>query len=138
MTTSTHILGDKTIKQGLSLPHAIDTLYYDASCPLCSKEIKHLRDLQKGGLYCADIHTELPDDLSEQKENMLGILHLYKKNGDCIQGLDATVEAWSHTAYGWAFRVLRWPIIKPMADKLYLIWAKKRYEKKYACGTCDI
>lgn len=120
------------------LHHSKDTLYYDASCPLCSKEIKHLKKLQQGELYCADIHTELPKELTKQKEAMLGILHLYKKSGECMQGLDATAEAWSHTDYGWAFRFLRWPLIKPVADKVYYIWAKKRYEKKYNCGVCRL
>ncbi|MFT7389771.1 MAG: putative DCC family thiol-disulfide oxidoreductase YuxK [Candidatus Endobugula sp.] len=121
----------------INYPHQKDTLYYDASCPLCSKEIKHLTDLQKGGLYCADIHTELPTELSSQKDNMLKILHLYQKDGSCLLGLDATVGGWQHTSLGWAFSFLRWPLIKPLADKLYLVWADKRYQNKYACGMCQ-
>ena len=124
-------------QNSIPLYHSKDTLYYDASCPLCSKEIKYLKSLQQGDLYCADIHTELPEALATQKEAMLRILHLYKKDGKCMQGLNATVEAWSHTGYGWAFRFLRWPMIRPIADKVYSMWAKKRYQKKYACGVCQ-
>jgi predicted DCC family thiol-disulfide oxidoreductase YuxK len=127
-----------SINKPIFWAHSKDTLYYDASCPLCSTEIKHLKNLQQGELYCADIQTELPEVLANQKEDMLGVLHLYKKSGHCLRGLDATVEAWSHTRYGRAFRFLRWPIVKFVADKVYFTWAKKRYERKYACGPCQL
>jgi len=38
-----------------------DTLFYDGSCPLCSKEIRILQALQKGNLIFADIHQQVPD-----------------------------------------------------------------------------
>ncbi|MGS2716862.1 thiol-disulfide oxidoreductase DCC family protein [Eionea flava] len=119
-------------------PHRQDTLYYDASCPLCAKEITHLTRLQKGTLICADLHTELPVLLTEQKENMLKVLHLYTHDGRCLLGLDATVRAWQHTAFGWIFAWLRWPLIKPIADKCYTQWADQRYRKKYDCHPCNI
>lgn len=119
-------------------PHKKDTLYYDASCALCSKEIGFVAKHQYGHLQLLDIHTETPSELSHQKDAMLKILHLYKKEGHCMLGLDATVEAWSHTPYGWLVRFLRWPLIKPAADKVYFAWANTRYKKKYQCGICKL
>lgn len=118
--------------------HLQDTLYYDASCPLCSKEIAHLKRLQKGTLVCADLHTELPDTLTSQKNNMLRVLHLYKSDGHCLMGLDATVHAWQHTKFGWLLSWLRWPLIKSVADKCYTQWANRRYRKKYDCNSCNV
>ncbi|MFT6102609.1 MAG: putative DCC family thiol-disulfide oxidoreductase YuxK [Candidatus Endobugula sp.] len=127
----------KYIHTPIEHKHQIDTLYYDASCPLCSREINHLKKLQKGGLHCADIYTELPSALNSQTSDMLRVLHLYQKDGGCLVGLDATVGAWKHTSLSWIFSWLRWPVIKPLADKVYFLWANKRYQKKYACGTCQ-
>lgn len=118
-------------------PHTQDTLYYDASCPLCAKEIAHLARLQKGTLICADLHTELPRSLAKQQENMLRILHLYTRDGRCLMGLDATVHAWQHTSFGWLFAWLRWPLIKPLVDTCYMRWAERRYRKKYDCHRCE-
>ena len=56
-----------------------DTLFYDGSCPLCAKEIRTLRRLQRGQLIFADIH-EQPEG-SPQREKKLLILALSGAEG---------------------------------------------------------
>ncbi|WP_199490949.1 thiol-disulfide oxidoreductase DCC family protein [Marinobacter vulgaris] len=117
----------------------MDTLFYDGKCPLCAKEITTLRKLQRGNLTFADIHAEenrnetLPD-----REALLRRLHLLTGDGDWVVGLPANVRAWSHTRLGFFFRPLLWPVIYPLAARIYGNWADKRYDRKYACGTCGI
>lgn len=117
----------------------MDTLFYDGQCPLCAKEIGTLRKLQTGDLVFADIHAQqnrkgmLPD-----REALLRRLHLLTGEGNWIVGLPANVRAWSHTRFGFFFKPLLWPVIYPVAARIYESWADRRYEKKYACGACEV
>ena len=111
------------------------TLFYDGKCPLCSREIEALRKLQAGGLDFSDVHG-LSDYTEEQRQNMLKVLHLRDNNGHWHTGVDATVMAWSFTAYGWLFKPLRWPVMRRVVDRVYDVWAQRRYTKLYACGAC--
>jgi len=114
----------------------IDTLFYDGQCPLCRKEIKLLQRLSNDGLAFMDIHqlhstASLPSSMA-----MLRILHLRKACGTWITGVDATVQAWSHTRWGWLFRPLRWPLLAPFVNRLYARWAERRYNRLYGCNVC--
>lgn len=74
-----------------------DTLFYDGQCPLCAKEIRTLRKLQRGNLIFADIH-EQHDGSSNLPghEALLKRLHLMTWTGEWVIGLPANVRAWSH------------------------------------------
>lgn len=104
----------------------MDTLYYDGRCSLCLHEINWLRKLTDSRLALVDIHSLNDGSIAIERQRLMAILHLKKANGDWVTGLDATVGAWSHTRLGWLFKPLRWPLIKPVADKLYLRWANSR------------
>jgi len=104
-----------------------DTLYFDGKCPLCRHEIKWLFRWADDSLVLIDVHHDI--DLPKEKSAFLEILHLQTTSGEWRLGLDATVTAWKHTPIGFLFSPLRWPLIKPIADKLYLHWAKRRFCK---------
>jgi len=117
----------------------MDTLFYDGQCPLCAREIRTLRKLQKGDLVFADIHAqENCKDALPGREAMLRRLHLLTGDGEWVVGLPANVRAWSHTRFGFLFRPLLWPAIHPVAKRVYANWADKRYDTKYACGACNV
>jgi predicted DCC family thiol-disulfide oxidoreductase YuxK len=106
-------------------------LYYDGSCPLCSAEMTHLQKQQSGQLDLLDIHsTPMPD--GKKAEDLLAVLHYRSADGRWLTGLDANVAAWSHTRLGPLWRILRWPLIRPLADYLYALWARRRYARRYA------
>jgi predicted DCC family thiol-disulfide oxidoreductase YuxK len=115
-----------------------DTLYFDGTCPLCSKEISLLKKLSKDQLIFADIQnisstdTQLPS-----REALLRRLHLRLMNGEWLVGLDANVAVWSYTKYGFLFKILRWPLIGHIADRIYANWADNRYEKRYKCSQSN-
>lgn len=115
-----------------------DTLYYDGQCPLCAKEIQFLKQQQCGQLEFADIHTYTVDELPVDRATMLKRLHLLNTEQQWVIGLDATVQAWSHTRYGWFFLPLRWPLIGTLADWVYNKWADRRYQQRYDCARCVI
>jgi predicted DCC family thiol-disulfide oxidoreductase YuxK len=112
-----------------------DTLFYDGSCPLCAKEIKTLRKLQQGHLIFADIHQQKSASTSlPSREDLLRRLHMKTWTGEWVIGLPANVRAWSHTPLGFLLKPLLWPIIYPIANRIYQLWADRRYDKKYACA----
>ncbi|MGB0238341.1 MAG: thiol-disulfide oxidoreductase DCC family protein [Cycloclasticus pugetii] len=113
------------------------SLYYDGSCPLCSKEISVLKRLSNDGINFVDIH-QINDEGLPSKDNLLKRLHLRKTNGEWLVGLDANVYAWSLTHYGILFKILRiWPI-RSLADSIYNRWADQRFKKRYQCNECSV
>ena len=109
---------------------ACDTLYFDGQCSLCSKEMKRLEGLHDGKLRLIDVHSsELP--AGKSRAELLEVLHLRDADGQWISGLDANVRAWRHTRWGWLFAWLRWPLIASIADRIYAVWARRRYAKLY-------
>ena len=109
-----------------------DTLYYDGRCPLCTAEMCKLKELAGPKLQLVDIH-ELPDNTSlPARHVMLERLHLQDRNNVLLTGLDANVAAWQHTRFGFLWRWLRWPLVKPFADFVYNRWAALRYRRLYS------
>jgi predicted DCC family thiol-disulfide oxidoreductase YuxK len=113
-----------------------DTLFYDGNCPLCMREVRLLQRIADSGLALVDLH-EVPDHAGEPTRlEKLGTLHLRTAQGRWLTGVDATVQAWSHTRWGPFFKILRWPLVGPLADLAYRYWARKRYQRLYGCGDC--
>ena len=84
-----------------------DTLHYDGHCPLCMREVRLLRRIAGPGLALVDLH-EVPDRPGQPTRLFkLTTLHLQTASGEWLTGVDATVRAWSHTRWGFLFRVLR-------------------------------
>ena len=91
----------------------------------------HMLDrLKREDLELIDIHGDLAPDLPA-REKLLKILHLRTSDGEWITGIDATVRAWSSTRMGGLWRLLNLPGVRPVADKLYSAWAKRRYQRRY-------
>jgi len=117
-----------------------DTLFFDGSCPLCRREVAVLNKIKFESLHLVDIHhldrrssDDIPDD-----ETLLRTLHLQTADGEFLKGLDATVKSWSHTPYGWVFKPLHWPVIRPIASHIYKIWAARRFERIYGCSKLEV
>ena len=116
---------------------APDTLFYDGKCPLCMREVHLLKRLANQGLQLTNLH-DVPDKPGGPSQlAQLKNLHLLTGNGEWLTGVDATVRAWSHTRWGILFKVLRWPLVGPLADATYGYWARKRYQRLYGCSESD-
>lgn len=105
------------------------TIFYDGGCPLCVKEMRHLRALDKArriqfeNINEADFRDRYP---AINVEDANAYLHAQTADGEMLYGLDVTQAAWSQVGRGWMIAPLRWPIIKRIADKAYLAFAKHR------------
>ncbi|MEO1082343.1 MAG: DUF393 domain-containing protein [Pseudomonadota bacterium] len=131
---------DEAVQATVQAP-SCDTLYYDGRCPLCAAEIEALRDLRGEQLALVDIHSGAavsPEDAAApSRDELLRTLHLRRADGRWLTGADANVSAWAGTRRGAALRALRWPVIRPVVDLAYAIWAKWRYWRLYGKQFVD-
>jgi len=91
------------------------TVFYDGQCPLCLREMRSLKK-----------HDE------------------HQAITKLLLGLDVTAKVWETVgAHRWV-AALRWPVIRPVADLGYKIFAKNRYRFSYLltgqarCASCQI
>lgn len=123
------------------------TVFYDGLCPLCSKEINHLRKLDKPGLLKLedinqdDFESRYPH-ISKTEANAVLLSQL--PDGTLLRGLDTTHAAWSLVGKGYLTAWLRWPIIRWFADKAYTFFARRRHTisrlltGQERCEACEI
>ena len=101
--------------------------------------MREVRLLQRWGdeqLSLVDLHS-VPDRPGEPSRLVkLTTLHMQTSSGEWLTGVDATVQAWRHTRWGWLFGILRWPLVGPVANLVYDSWARYRYRRLYGCSDC--
>ena len=111
----------------------MDTLFYDASCSLCRREVTLLQKLAGPRLAFQDIHTADAESLPG-RETLLKSLHLLRGDGEMVTGLAANVAVWQHTRFGALWRILMLPGIRSVAERVYAFWAQRRYARLYGCA----
>ncbi|MDN3639385.1 DUF393 domain-containing protein [Simiduia curdlanivorans] len=108
------------------------TIFYDSRCPLCVKEMLSLQRRNSGQLGFEDIFQ--PDfsvrfpHINPERAN--AVLHGQTRDGELLLGLDVTAHAWALVGNP-LFKVLRRPLIKPIADLAYEFFARHRYRISY-------
>lgn len=122
------------------------TLFYDGFCPLCVAEMRKLRSYDnKQCLRFEDIQaTDFVDRFPElDPETLNRRIYGQLEDGSMISGLDVTYLAWKLVGKGWVYAPLRWPVIRWLADAVYLFFARYRYQisflltGKKRCTPCE-
>ncbi len=127
------------------------TIFYDSTCPLCVSEMQQLRalDSQSQGpdrIAFADIHEEgfrdcYPEIDPQQADR---ILHGQLADETLLLGLDVTCCAWQLVGRKPWLKVLRWPILRLLADGAYWLFAGNRYRLSWLltgrrrCSSCEL
>jgi predicted DCC family thiol-disulfide oxidoreductase YuxK len=105
-------------------------IFYDGLCPLCLREMQHLQRLDRTqrldlqDINAADFAERFPHIDPVQADR---ILHGELTDGRLLYGLDVTVLAWRLVGRGRWVNFLRWPLIRPVADRVYLFFARHRH-----------
>ena len=107
------------------------TLYYDGNCSLCNREMARLAAVKEDGLRLQDIHTISDYQALPDRDTLLRNLHLKTAEGEILTGVDANVVAWQGTRPGRLLGWMRWPLVKPVANAFYRLWALWRYRRLY-------
>lgn len=105
------------------------TIFYDSTCPLCMAEMRELRRLDVAKRLC--LEDLFAGDFSDRyphidRQRAIAVLHGQLDSGEVLLGLDCTRLAWALVGKKKWLAVLRWPVIKPLADWAYLLFARHR------------
>lgn len=109
-------------------------IFYDSQCPLCAAEMAKLSRCDKAGVIeladLADVNfAERYPHIDAQYANQ--ILQGETDKGEILQGLDVTYLAWSLVGKKHYVAPLHWPMVRPVADFIYLKFAKHRHKVSY-------
>lgn len=123
------------------------TIFYDATCPLCAAEMRSLKRYDRDGriqledIFQPEFEQRFPG-IDPAAANR--ILHARSSDGQLLLGLDVTCSAWQLVGRGRWLQLLRWPLVRPLADRGYRLFARHRYTFSYLltgkkrCQSCRI
>lgn len=106
------------------------TIFYDANCRICSHEIGLIMQRnENGNLIAAPLDNHLTEmaQLNITREAAMTLLHIADDNGRLYIGMDAIRLMYRECGWHWQAKVLSLPIIRPLSNVGYRIFAKYRY-----------
>lgn len=106
-------------------------LLYDGDCPLCMREVNFLqkKDAGRGLVKFVDIADDAYDPAANggiDFETAMGRIHAITADGTVIKNVEVFRRIYSILGMGWIYAPTQWPLIGPIVDKLYDIWADLR------------
>lgn len=110
-------------------PNPEFTLLYDGQCPICRREVARLRSRNRHArLGLQDIHDAEFDATRYRKTTaeLMAEIHGLRPDGTLIKGMEAFRAAYAAVGLGWLLAPTRWPLLKPLFDGLYRIFARHR------------
>ena len=112
-------------------------VFYDGDCPLCKREINFLRWLdRRNQILFSDIAEPDFSDagLDRDHDQLMAELHGRLPNGRWITGMEVFRRLYAAVGLGWLFAPTKLPLIRPLFDRLYGIFARNRLK---LTGRCD-
>lgn len=125
-------------------------VFYDGACSVCSREIEHYARLDREGrLIPMDISAADfdPQPYGISLERFMDELHAIDAQGRVYRGVESFWAIWqafpNSTLFGLLGRVIRLPLINPLARLGYRIFARMRpylpkRKRDCASGSCRI
>lgn len=106
-------------------------LLYDGECPLCLREVNFLRrhDAGRGLVQFVDIATAnytAEDNAGIDFATAMGRIHAILPDGSIIQNVEVFRQVYDILGIGWIYAATGWPIVRPIIDWLYGVWADWR------------
>ena len=111
------------------------TVLYDGGCPLCLREVRGLqqRDQRRHGdqprLAFVDIDRNDYDPEAHQGisyAEAMGRIHAIDADGQVLRDVAVFRRAYALVGLGWLYAPTRWPLLGPLADGAYGLWAAGR------------
>lgn len=113
------------------------TILYDGGCPLCRREVTFLqhRDKKRHGdrPSLAFVDVDIPNYNAQLHQDItyrdaMGRIHGIEANGEVLRDLAVFRRAYELIGLGWLYAPTRWPIVGPMAEAAYGLWARFRLQ----------
>ena len=111
------------------------TLLYDGGCPLCLREVTFLQRRDRR------LHPSEPRlafvDINRAEYNpaehadisyrtAMGRIHAIAADGEVLRDVAVFRAAYQLIGLGWLYAPTAWPLLQPLANGLYGIWARWR------------
>ena len=118
-----------------SVPIPDLTLLYDGGCPLCVREVDFLRRRDQRhnperprlafiDIDAADYNPDRHAGISYRQA--MGRIHAIRADGSVVRDVDVFRSAYQLIGLGWLYAPTGWPVLRPIADFLYALWARWR------------
>ena len=111
------------------------TLLYDGCCPLCLREVELLgrKDRQRHGeqLKLAFVDIDQPEYNPDSYAGIsyreaMGRIHAIDASGAVLRDVDVFRRAYDLIGMGWLYAPTQWPLLRPLTNLAYGIWADMR------------
>lgn len=112
-------------------------ILFDGACPFCRVEARWMEALnRKGRLALEDIAAPDfdPGRYGATLDQLMGTLHGVFPDGRQTQGVETFRQAYRALGLGWLLAPTAWPLLRPLADALYVQFARHRVPLGRAFG----
>lgn len=103
---------------------------YDGECPLCAREIRALRRLDRGRgrIDFEDISAPGFDAgrYGLTARDVIDRIHGVLPDGRVVEGMEVFRRAWAAVGLGWLLAPSAWPGLRRIADAAYRLFARNR------------
>jgi predicted DCC family thiol-disulfide oxidoreductase YuxK len=111
------------------------TILYDGGCPLCLREVRFLqgrdrrRHPQAPQLAFVDIDAADYDPADHGGigyREAMGRIHALAADGEVLRDVAVFRRAYGLIGLGWLYAPTGWPLVAPLVNDLYGLWAAAR------------
>ncbi len=116
-------------------------ILYDGDCPFCKLEIKWLQSRDKHHRLAIEDIAAADFDAStcgKTMDQLMGSIHGIFPDGTLISGMETFRQAYRAAGMGWLMVPTGWPVLKPIFDMFYRLFAANRIKMGRKFGrNCD-
>jgi len=111
------------------------TLLYDGGCPLCLREVRFLEQRDRRRHPDAPRLAFVDIDAADYKpaahggigyREAMGRIHAIGANGEVLRDVEVFRSAYGLIGLGWLYAPTGWPLLAPLVNALYALWAWAR------------
>ena len=113
-------------------------IFVDGGCAMCSRESRLLARLDggRGRLRITDVGSRefLDSGIGLTYDEAMRSIHGRLPDGRIVHGAEVFRRAYDAVGLGWAWAPTGWPVIRPVVDALYTMFARWRYQRRMRSG----
>lgn len=119
-------------------------IFYDGECPLCQREARVMRRLDRGRgrLELVDYREPGfdPGAYGLTLREIDARIHAVGPDGRVLTSMEVFREAYRRVGKGWLIAPTGWPVLRPVFDALYRWFARNRHRLTGRCeeGACPV